>query len=97
MTEELNQVMKIRREKLDLLSEKGIQPFAYRYSRTHEAGEAHAVFKEEEDAGSLDEKGHGAVVRVAGRLKSFRMTLTNPVSKIGMNTMRIGMAITDSK
>ncbi len=37
MTEELNQVMKVRREKLDLLREKGIEPFAYRFSRTHES------------------------------------------------------------
>ena len=72
MTEELNQVMKIRREKLELLKERGIQPFAYRYSRTHEAREAHGLFQGEEDAGSLDENGHGTSVRVAGRLKSFR-------------------------
>ena len=72
MTEELNQVMKIRREKLELLKEKGIQPFAYRYSRTHEAREAHGLFQGEEDTGSLDENGHGTSVRIAGRLKSFR-------------------------
>ena len=72
MTEELNQVMKIRREKLEILKEKGIQPFAYRFDRTHEAKEAHGLFQGEEDAGSLSEDGLGTPVRVAGRLKSFR-------------------------
>ncbi len=72
MTEELNQVMKIRREKLDLLKERGIQPFAYRFDRTHGSGEAHGLFQGEEDAGSLTEAGLGTPVRMAGRLKSFR-------------------------
>ncbi len=72
MTEELNQVMKIRREKLELLKEKGIQPFAYRFDRTHEAKDAHDLFQGEEDAESLSEDGLGTPVRVAGRLKSFR-------------------------
>ncbi|MFH1763510.1 MAG: OB-fold nucleic acid binding domain-containing protein, partial [Gemmatimonadota bacterium] len=72
MTEELNQVMKIRREKLELLMERGIQPFAYRFDRTHEATEAHGLFQGEEDAGSLTEAGLGSSARIAGRLKSFR-------------------------
>jgi len=72
MTEELSQVMKIRREKLDLLKGKGIRPFAYRFLRTHEAREAHDLFQREEEAEALDENGHGPTVRVAGRLKSFR-------------------------
>ena len=72
MTEELNQVMKIRREKLELLKEEGIQPFAYRFDRTHQAREAQGLFQGEEEAGSLSEDGLGPSVRVAGRLKSFR-------------------------
>jgi lysyl-tRNA synthetase class 2 len=72
MTEELNQVMKVRLEKVNLLKDRGIQPFAYRFSRTHESREALALFQSEEKAGSLDEGGLGSSVRVAGRLKSFR-------------------------
>jgi len=72
MTEDLNQVMKIRLEKLELLQERGIRPFAYRFDRTHEAQEAHSLFQGEEDRGALDEAGLGTSVRVAGRLKSFR-------------------------
>jgi len=72
MTEELNQVMKIRREKLELLKERGIEPFAYRFDRSHQAGQAQELFQEEEGAGSLSEDGVGTSIRVAGRLKSFR-------------------------
>ncbi len=72
MIDELNQVMKVRREKLDLLKEKGIEPFAYRYERTHEAGQARELFQSEEAAGTLGEDGRGPSVRTAGRLKSFR-------------------------
>lgn len=72
MTEDLNQVMRARREKLELLKEKGILPFSYRFERTHKASEAIKVFQEEEEAGALDEAGHGSSVRVAGRLISFR-------------------------
>jgi len=72
MTDELNQVMKVRMEKLDLLREKGIQPFGYRFARTHTTMEARVLFDEEEVQGSLEENGLGSSVRVAGRLKSFR-------------------------
>jgi lysyl-tRNA synthetase class 2 len=72
MTEELNQVMKIRREKLDLLREKGVEPFAYGFSRSHETQAAQKAFQRDEDADALNEEGFGPKVRVAGRLKSFR-------------------------
>jgi len=72
MSEDLNQVMKIRRDKLDLLREKGINPFPYRFDRTHLATAAGQLFQETEDAGTLTEDGHGPKVRVGGRLKSFR-------------------------
>ena len=72
MSEDLNQVMRIRREKLDLLRARGILPFGYRFDRTHRMEEAARLFEEEEGAGTLDEKAHGSAVRVGGRLKSFR-------------------------
>ncbi len=72
MTDDLNQVLKARREKLETLREKGIPPFAYRFQRSHTAQEAADRFQEVEDSGALDEAGHGPGVRVAGRLLSFR-------------------------
>ncbi|MFO8172959.1 MAG: lysine--tRNA ligase [Gemmatimonadota bacterium] len=72
MTEDLNQVLKARLEKLETLKERGIDPFPYRFQRTHEAIEAIRFFEEAEKSKALDEGGHGASVRVGGRLKSFR-------------------------
>ena len=72
MSEDLNQVMRIRREKLDLLQAKGILPFAYRFDRTHSTQDAASTFKEAEESGEVEEGGHGPSVRVGGRLKSFR-------------------------
>jgi len=72
MTEDLNQVMRSRREKLELLEKKGIRPFAYGYRRTHLAREAVDLFQAEEASGSVDDGGHGSAVSVAGRLRSFR-------------------------
>ncbi len=72
MTEDLSQVLRIRREKLERLLEQGIAPFAYRYARTHETRQARELFRKEEEAGRLDEKGDGSEVRIGGRLRSFR-------------------------
>jgi lysyl-tRNA synthetase class 2 len=72
MTEDLNQVMKIRREKLDLLEERGINPFPYRFERSHSTTAAAETFQEAEGSGTLPEDGHGPKARVGGRLKSFR-------------------------
>ena len=63
MTEELrSRVEEARREKLDALRARGIQPYAYGYDRTHTAAEAIAAY-------SADEQ---VQVRVAGRLVSRR-------------------------
>jgi len=72
MTEELNQVMRVRREKLDLLRERGIEPFGYAFARTHTTRQAHDLFQEEEKRPSLDEDGLGSSARIGGRLVSFR-------------------------
>lgn len=72
MTDDLNQVMRIRREKLDLLVEKGINPFPYGYARSHKTAEAVDLFQTEEAGGALAEDGRGSTVRVGGRLRSFR-------------------------
>ncbi|TVR53186.1 MAG: lysine--tRNA ligase [Gemmatimonadales bacterium] len=72
MSEELSQVLRVRREKLAALEERGIAPFAYGYDRSHRSDRALALFQEEETAGTLDEKGEGSRVRVAGRVLSWR-------------------------
>jgi lysyl-tRNA synthetase class 2 len=53
-----------RREKLELLRSKGIEPFAYRFDRTHTADQALAALP----AGAAD----GPGVQVAGRLVALR-------------------------
>jgi len=72
MTEDLNHVLKARREKLEQLRERGVEPFAYAYERTHLAPAAIALFEAEEAAGTLQEDGHGSGARVAGRVVGWR-------------------------
>ncbi len=55
-------VEQARREKLKLLKELGIEPFGYRFDRTHTAAEALAAYRPEEEL----------PVRVAGRIVSLR-------------------------
>ncbi len=61
-----------RMEKLERLRERGIEPFAYNYRRTHGAGAAAAAFEAAEAAKTLSERGQGEEVRVAGRMVAFR-------------------------
>jgi lysyl-tRNA synthetase, class II len=80
--EELNHVMRARREKLAALEGRGIAPFAYRFDRTHTTTEALAAFAAvEADARAVAESAgvdtpppepEGPVARVAGRLVSWR-------------------------
>ena len=70
--EDLNQVLRIRREKLAALQERGIEPFAYNFDVSHGAAAAVAAFEEAETAQTLTEGGEGEQVRVAGRLVAWR-------------------------
>ena len=63
MSEDLNFVMRARREKLDALAALGVAPFGYGYARTHSATEALAA------AGDAEEGPH---VQLAGRLVAWR-------------------------
>jgi lysyl-tRNA synthetase, class II len=65
VNDDLNFVQKARREKLDALAEGGTPPFAYRFDRSHRASEAVALYPEGEEA-------DGEIVRLAGRLVSWR-------------------------
>jgi len=65
VTEDANFLRRARRTKLDALVERGVQPFAYSFDRTHTTLEAIAAFHP--DAGDA-----GPTVRVAGRLIAWR-------------------------
>ena len=67
MSDEANFVRRARREKLDALVARGVQPFAYAFDRTHAA--ADAVRLHPADQGGETE---GDVVRVAGRIVAWR-------------------------
>jgi lysyl-tRNA synthetase class 2 len=60
--EDLNELMRVRREKLAEIREKGIEPYGGRFLRTHQAGEVLDRFDELE----------GEIVVVAGRIMSRR-------------------------
>ncbi len=62
-TEELNFVLKARREKLERLIALGIPPFAYGFDRTHMTADALRALGDAEE---------GPVVRLAGRLVAWR-------------------------
>jgi lysyl-tRNA synthetase class 2 len=64
-TEERSFVEAARREKRAALEALGVQPFAYRYERTHTAAEALAAYRD--DMGE-----EGPEVSIAGRIESWR-------------------------
>ena len=70
--EDLSQVLRIRREKLEPLGERGIEPFAYNYDRTHRTAAVAAAFETAETGGDLSEDGDGASARLGGRIVSWR-------------------------
>jgi lysyl-tRNA synthetase class 2 len=64
--DDLNFVMKARREKLDALIARGVAPYGYRFERSHGAAAAAA------EGAALAEGAEGARVKVAGRLVAWR-------------------------
>ena len=60
--EELNEIMRVRREKLSAIAAQGIEPFGRKYSFTHHAADILAGFETLE----------GQTVRVAGRIMAIR-------------------------
>ena len=71
--EELSQLLRARREKLAALQERGIEPFAYSFERTHTSADAIAAFETLERGGAADGAAvEGPTARLAGRLTSWR-------------------------
>ena len=64
MSDELNFVMRARREKLAALEALGVAPFAYRFERTHSAKQALELLPEGVE--------QGPVVQLAGRIVAWR-------------------------
>ncbi len=64
MTDDLNHVLQARREKLAALTHAGIEPFAYRFDRSHGTMAARALLPEGQD--------DGPVVQLAGRIVAWR-------------------------
>lgn len=63
MSDELNHVMRARREKLEALGALGVAPFAYSFERTHGCGASVPLLGDAE---------RGPTVRIAGRLVALR-------------------------
>lgn len=66
---QMNDQMRARREKMDLLREAGIDPFGHRFDRTHNTAEIHATYGDESKE-ELEAK-HAQVV-IAGRMMTKR-------------------------
>jgi lysyl-tRNA synthetase, class II len=78
-TDELNFVLRARREKLARLEEQGITPFAYSFDRTHSVAEAlelpveeDSVHKDVASALGVEDEASPAPLRLAGRLVAWR-------------------------
>lgn len=66
---ELNELLQIRRNKLDELRGLGIDPFGQKFERTHHAGD---IFKAYEDKSKEDLEALSAEVSIAGRIMQKR-------------------------
>ena len=80
MTDDLNFVLRARRDKLDALEARGIAPFAYSFDATHHAADLPALL------GGLEE---GPVVRVAGRAVAWRAHGKTTFAHLGDESGRI--------
>lgn len=70
--DDFNQVLRARREKLDALRQKGIEPFVHSYMPSHRSTEVIRDFEELEAQQVLGEEGDGKHCSVAGRILSWR-------------------------
>ena len=70
--DDLSQVLRHRREKLDAIVERGMQPFAYNFTPTSSAASTIAAFETAEESDALDENGQGQRVVVGGRIVGWR-------------------------
>jgi len=76
MTDDLNFVLRARREKLEAIRAAGVEPFAYSYNREHTAAEALELLPDTGSSatasGSSAHEADGPRVSVAGRIVAWR-------------------------
>ena len=70
--DELSQVLRVRREKLQELRDRGVEPFAYNFSPTGQSSSTIAAFESAETDGALSESGEGARTSIGGRIVGWR-------------------------
>lgn len=70
--DDLTQVLRHRREKLEQIVGAGMNPFAYDFDRSHTSTAAIEAFEAAEQAESLGDDGHHETVRVGGRIVGWR-------------------------
>ncbi len=70
--EELSQVLRHRREKLDEIRKRGIEPFAYSFTPSTTTADSLSSFEAAEASASLSESGHGDHAKVGGRIVGWR-------------------------
>ena len=68
MTSRLDRIIQQRREKLDRIRGRGINPYPYGYHRSHTTQQAIALLKQQEDSGKTE----ASVVNIAGRIMANR-------------------------
>jgi len=69
MTSRLDRIARKRREKLDKIRARGINPYPYRYHRSHTTEQAIALLKQQEASGTAE----APVVNLAGRVMASRL------------------------
>ncbi|MDO8503052.1 MAG: lysine--tRNA ligase [Gemmatimonadaceae bacterium] len=72
MSDDLNFVLKARREKLEALRASSVNPFGYSYHRDHTAAEALALLPVQAAGAAHEGAGEGPRVSVAGRVVAWR-------------------------
>jgi len=81
MTSRLDRIAQQRRQKLDRIRGRGIDPYPYGYHRTHTTQQAIALLKQQEERGQAEAAG----VSLAGRIMANR-----PMGKISFLDLRDG-------
>ena len=87
MTEDLNFVLRARREKLEAIRAAGVEPFAYSYARKHTTAEALATMPSSKSGEHGD--GEGGEVSVAGRIVAWRAHGKTAFAHLGDSTGKI--------
>ena len=89
MTEDLNFVLRARREKLEAIRAAGVEPFAYSFDRKHTTAEALALMPAAPHAAGGHDEHDGPEVGVAGRIVAWRAHGKTAFAHLGDSSGRI--------